>query len=108
MPANHTADRTASADEQAEDRTRETRSFMRSVRRATRRKYAPEEKIRKGSAGKRPSTTCAAGRGLPRQLLFLDQGVHGSWQVEVAIAGGKSIGQAVRGRTATTRASTGS
>jgi len=46
VPANHTADRTASADEQAEDRTRETRSFMRSVRRATRRKYTPEEKIR--------------------------------------------------------------
>ncbi|HIB19763.1 MAG TPA: hypothetical protein EYO23_10970 [Alphaproteobacteria bacterium] len=46
MPANHTADRTASADEQAEDRTRETRSFMRSVRRATRRKYTPEEKNR--------------------------------------------------------------
>ena len=46
MPENHTADRTASADEQAEDRTRETQSFMRSVRRATRRKYTPEEKIR--------------------------------------------------------------
>ena len=46
MPANYTADRTASADEQAEDRTRETRSFMRSVRKATRRKYTPEEKIR--------------------------------------------------------------
>ena len=46
MPANHTVDRTASADEQAEDRTRETRSFMRSVRKATRRKYTPEEKVR--------------------------------------------------------------
>ncbi len=32
--------------EQAEDRTRETRSFVRTVRRATRRRYAPEEKIR--------------------------------------------------------------
>ena len=32
--------------EQAEERTRETRSFVRTVRRATRRKYAPEEKIR--------------------------------------------------------------
>ncbi len=42
MPDNDTADRT----EQAEKRTRETRSFMRSVRRATRRKYTPEEKIR--------------------------------------------------------------
>ena len=28
-------------------------------------------------------------------------------EVEVAVAGGKSVGQAVRGRTATTRASTG-
>ena len=42
MPENDTADRT----EQAEERTRETQSFMRSVRRATRRKYTPEEKIR--------------------------------------------------------------
>ncbi len=32
--------------ELAEERTRETRSFVRSVRRATRRRYAPEEKIR--------------------------------------------------------------
>jgi len=30
----------------AEERTRETRSFVRTVRRATRRRYAPEEKIR--------------------------------------------------------------
>ena len=29
-------------------------------------------------------------------------------QVEVAVAGGKSVGQAVHGRTAITRASTGS
>ena len=42
MPENDTADR----NEQAEERTREMQSFMRSVRRATRRKYTPEEKIR--------------------------------------------------------------
>ncbi len=42
MPENDTADTT----EQAEERTRETESFMRSVRRATRRRYTPEEKIR--------------------------------------------------------------
>ena len=42
MPDNDTADKT----EQAEERTRETQSFMRSVRRATRRRYTPEEKIR--------------------------------------------------------------
>ena len=46
MPENHTTDRTVSADEQAENRTEETHSFKRSVRRATRRKYTPEEKIR--------------------------------------------------------------
>jgi len=32
--------------ERAEERTRETRSFVRTVRRATRHRYAPEEKIR--------------------------------------------------------------
>ena len=42
MPDKDIADKT----EQAEERTRETQSFMRSVRRATRRRYAPEEKIR--------------------------------------------------------------
>ena len=42
MPESVTTDRT----EQAEERTRETQSFMRSIRRATRRKYSPEEKIR--------------------------------------------------------------
>ena len=53
MPDNNTADRT----EQAEERTRETRSFMRSVRRATRRKYTPEEKIRIVLEGFRRETT---------------------------------------------------
>ena len=42
VPDNDTADKT----EQAEERTRDTQSFMRSVPRATRRKYTPEEKIR--------------------------------------------------------------
>ncbi len=42
MPENDTTDPT----EQAEERTRETQSFIRSVRRSTRRKYTPEEKIR--------------------------------------------------------------
>jgi hypothetical protein len=42
---NDNPDRVASATEQAEKRTEETRGFMRSVRRATRRKYSPEEKI---------------------------------------------------------------
>ncbi len=42
VPDNDTADKT----EQAEERTRDTQSFMRSVRRTTRRRYTPEEKIR--------------------------------------------------------------
>ena len=46
MPAIDKADGASPATEQAEERTRETRGFMRSVRRATRRKYTPEEKIR--------------------------------------------------------------
>ena len=46
MPEIDTAHEAVPASEQAGDRTRETRSFMRSVRRATRRKYTPEEKIR--------------------------------------------------------------
>jgi len=46
VPENDNADRVASAAEQAEKRTEEARGFMRSVRRATRRKYSPEEKIR--------------------------------------------------------------
>ena len=46
MPEIDNADRVASATEQAEKRTEETRSFMRGVRRATRRRYTPEEKIR--------------------------------------------------------------
>ena len=46
MPEIDKADGTVSAAKQAEKRTEETRSFMRSVRRATRRRYTPEEKIR--------------------------------------------------------------
>ena len=37
---------TDQASQQAEQRTQETRSFIRQVRAATRRKYTPEEKIR--------------------------------------------------------------
>ena len=55
MPENHAADSVGSAAEQAEMRTEETRSFMRSVRRATRRKYTPEEKIRIVLKGFRPA-----------------------------------------------------
>ena len=46
MPEIDKADGASPATEQAEQLTRETRGFMRSVRSATRRKYTPEEKIR--------------------------------------------------------------
>ena len=46
MPEIDTAHEAVPAIEQAEKRTEETHRFMRSVRRATRRKYTPEEKIR--------------------------------------------------------------
>ena len=46
MPEIDTAHEAVLASEQAEKRTEETHRFMRSVRRATRRKYTPEEKIR--------------------------------------------------------------
>ncbi len=46
MPKIDTAHEAVPASEQAEKRTEETHRFMRSVRRATRRKYTPEEKIR--------------------------------------------------------------
>ena len=42
---------------QAEERSQETRSFMRQVRAATRRKYTPEEKIRIVLEGFRRETT---------------------------------------------------
>ena len=52
----------------AEERTEETRSFVRRVRTATRRKYTPEEKIRivlEGfRQGGRPSTSCAGREGI--------------------------------------------
>jgi hypothetical protein len=43
VPEIDKADRTASAAEHAEKRTEETHRFMRSVRRALRRKYTPTE-----------------------------------------------------------------
>ena len=82
MPENDNADRVASAAEQAEKRTEETRGFMRSVRRATRRKYSPEEKIRivlEGSAGKRPSPTCAGVKGSTPPIIT--PGRRSSWRL---------------------------
>ena len=51
---------------QAEERSQETRSFVRQVRAATRRKYTPEEKIRIVLEGvqtlRLPLMTCADGK----------------------------------------------
>ena len=44
--------------EGAEERTEETRSFVRRVRTATRRKYTPEEKIRIRAGGVPPGGHC--------------------------------------------------
>ena len=81
MPEIDTAHEAVPASEQAEKRTEETHRFMRSVRRATRRKYTPEEKIGsfwKGSAGKRPSPTRAAGKG--STLPTTTHGPRSSWR----------------------------
>jgi transposase len=48
---------TVDKSEQAEERTRETRAFVQSVRRATRRRFTPEEKIRIVLEGFRRETT---------------------------------------------------
>jgi len=48
---------TVNKSEHAEERTRETRSFMQSVGRATRRRFTPEEKIRIVLEGFRRETT---------------------------------------------------
>ena len=66
----------------AETSTQETETFIRQVRTKTRRKYAPEDKIRivlegfpKGGHRQRPLPTGGDQAG---RLLCLDQGIHGS------------------------------
>ena len=51
---------TTTRSEQAEERSSEPQAFMRSVRRATRRKYTPEEKIRNVLEGFRREATVNA------------------------------------------------
>ena len=58
-------DNTAQA-QVAETSAQETKTFIRQVRTRTRRKYAPEDKIRivlEGSVGRSPSVTSVGGRG---------------------------------------------
>ena len=73
----------------AEERSEETRRFVRSVRRATRGRYTPEEKIRIVIEGFRREATV---NGLCRRegikpanyyswvLNLIQEGVHGGWQ----------------------------
>ena len=72
--------------EASEERTEQTRSFVRRVRSATRRKYTSEEKIRIVLEGFRHEATvsdlCRREGINPHVLLFLNQGVHGGWQGE--------------------------
>jgi len=86
VPENRTVDQTASADEQAEKRTEETRGFMRSVRRATRRKYSPEEKIRivlEGFLREATVSDLCRREGInPANYYLLDQRVHGGREGE--------------------------
>ena len=61
-------DNTAQA-QVAETSAQETKTFIRQVRTRTRRKYAPEDKIRivlEGSVGRSPSVTSVGGRGSNR------------------------------------------
>jgi transposase-like protein len=86
VPEIDTAHEAVPASEQAGDRTRETRSFMRSVRRATRRKYTPEEKIRIVLEGFRREATvsdpCRREGINPANYYLLDQRVHGGREGE--------------------------
>ena len=70
--------------EAADQRSEQTRSFVRRVRAATRRKYTPEEKIRIVLEGFRREVTvndlCRREGIKPPLLLLVDQGVHGGGQ----------------------------
>jgi transposase-like protein len=65
----------------AEERSQETRSFVRRVRSVTRRRYTPEEKIRIVLEGFRREITVndllQEGGHQASFLLRVDQGIHG-------------------------------
>ena len=65
----------------AEISIQETKTFIRQVRTKTRRKYAPEDKIRivlEGSVGRSPSVTSVGGRGSNRAYSM--PGPKSSWK----------------------------
>ncbi len=71
--------------EAAEERTEETRSFVRRVRTATRRKYTPEEKIRIVLEGFRREVTvnelCRREGIKPHSYYPTMHGPRGSWRL---------------------------
>ena len=83
MPEIDTAHEAVPATEQAEKRTEETHRFMRSVRRATRRKYTPEEKIRIVLEGFRREATVSA----PCRREGINPANYYSWTREFMEAG---------------------
>ena len=70
----------------AEERTEAARSFVRTVKAATRRRYTPEEKIRIVLEGFRREVTvsdlCRREGVKPHSYYSWTQGVHGGWQGE--------------------------
>ena len=73
--------------EAAEERSEQTRSFVRTVKAAARRKYTPEEKTPNCSGGLPPrghsQRPVPAGGDQAPLLLLVDQRVHGGGQGEV-------------------------
>ena len=81
-------DNTAQA-QVAETSTQETKTFIRQVRTRTRRKYAPEDKIRivlEGSVGRSPSVTSVGGRGSSRASSM--PGPKSSWKQVKSVSPG--------------------
>ena len=76
----------ASKAEAAQKRSEETRSFVRQVRAATRRKYTPEEKVRIVLEGFRREVTvndlCRREGIKPHSYYAVDQRIHGGGQGE--------------------------
>ena len=70
----------------AQQRSEETRSFVRTVKAAPRGRYTPEEKIRVVLEGFRREVTvndlCRREGIKPHSLLRVNQRVHGGWQGE--------------------------
>ena len=82
------SDKSLSAILEAESHTEETRSFIKQVRRLTRRKFTSEEKIRivlEGFRHEVPIRDLCRREGIrPERILCLAKGLHGGWQGEIS------------------------